>query len=371
MIQSRRTFILTIFGCLAYMLNTFGQANYDLIKAPDGKNVTISSLDKHIKKVMDSAKVPGLSIAIINDSKIVYHNVFGVTNTETKLPIIDESIFEGASLSKPIFAYFAMKMVEKGVLNLDKPLYQYLEHPGIAEESKEDYKLITARMVLSHSSGFPNHAKGEKIKLPFRPGTGFLYSGEGYQYLAAVIGKLHGIGVKDDLNSLFQQVVTKPFGMTNTTFVWNDYLSTHKVFGHDTNGKPTQNSPKNGWWSGKTFNAYSSLHSESLEYARFIIALLRQEGLTSEAFDEMLKEHTHFKEDNPLKKAVGQTGWGLGLAQKPTKYGMMHLHTGNNHDFQSYMMMIPKKNFGIVFFMNGDKAIPFIEGLSRMIGPIF
>ena len=85
----------------------------------------------------------------------------------------------------------------------------------------------------------------------------------------------------------------------------------------------------------------------------------------------MLAEHTHFDVDNPLLQQVGQTGWGLGLAQKPSPYGTMHLHTGNNPGFQAYMMVLPAQKFGVVFFLNGLNAIPLIERLNESIGPIF
>ncbi|WP_203293535.1 serine hydrolase domain-containing protein [Luteirhabdus pelagi] len=348
--------------------NSFSQTQ---VRTVGGATLNIPQLDKKIDSIVEAVQLPGLSIAIVNGSDIVYHNTFGVINTETMEPVNEKTIFEGASLSKPIFAYFVLKMVEKGVLDLDKPLFEYLPHPGIAVQSQEEYKLITARMVLSHRTGFPNHSNGEPIELAFKPGTDFMYSGEAFQYLAAIIGKLNDMGFKSDLNALFQEEVTKPLYMSHSTFVWDDYLAKHKAFGHDEDGNPTQNNPSYGGWSGKTFNAFSSLHSEASEYARFLIALLQRQGLEENTFEEMFREHTRFKDDNPLKQQIGQTGWGLGMAQKPTEFGLMHMHTGNNHDFQSYMMVLPEKEFGIVFFTNSNKAIPFIQGLNAVIGPVF
>lgn len=366
---ARNTFASLILAMLT--MSCCAQSSPKKVAAVDGTTITTKQLNQKIDSIVKAVNIPGLSIAIVNDSKVVYQNTFGVTNTETKERVDAQTIFEGASLSKPIFAYFVMKMVEKGKLDLDKPLYKYLPHPGIAEASKEDYKLITARMVLSHRTGFPNHSEGKAIELAFTPDSDFLYSGEAFQYLAAVIGKVNGVGYKSDLNALFQREVTQPLNMTHSTFVWDEYLAEHKAFGHDNQGNPTQNNPSYGGWKGTTFNAYSSLHSEAKEYAQFLVALLKQEGLKKETFAEMFKEHTHFKDDNPLKQEIGQTGWGLGMAQKPTEYGMMHMHTGNNHDFQSYMMVLPEKEFGIVFFTNSNKAIPFIQGLNAVIGPVF
>lgn len=337
----------------------------------DGETVKSSNLTLAIERIMDSEEIPGLSIAIINNNEIAYHEVFGVTNSQTLERVTRQSIFEGASLSKPIFAYFALKMVEEGMLDLDKPLYEYLQHPGISPESQDDYKLITARMVLSHQTGFPNHANNELIKLAFKPGTDFMYSGEAYQYLAAVIGVQNGVGFKSELNDLFRKVVTEPLQMKRTTFVWDDYLEFHKVYGHDKDGKPTQNKPGPGRWSGKTFNAFSSVHSEASEYARFILAMLKRDGLSETSFKDMLKEHTRFKDDNPLKQEIGQTGWGLGFTQKKTPEYTMHMHTGNNHDFQAYTMFVPEKKYGLVVFTNCGKMKSFLEQFSKVFGPQF
>ncbi|RNL87893.1 class A beta-lactamase-related serine hydrolase [Sinomicrobium pectinilyticum] len=341
------------------------------ITTTEGKIIREDKLTSEIKKIMGVENIPAISIAVINNNQVVYHQALGVSNIKTRKPVDDQSIFEAASLSKPVFAYFVMKMAEKRKIDLDKPLFEYLPHPGIAPESQEDAKLITARMVLAHQTGFPNHSDGGLIKLAFKPGTDFMYSGEAYQYLAAVVGAQNGIGWKTDLNALFQREVTAPLNMTHSTFVWDDYLTTHKVYGHTKEGKPIARNPGTGYWKGNTFFAYSSLHSEAGEYAKFIVTMLKKERLQKKTFSEMLKEQTHFKDDNPLKKEIGQTGWGLGFAQKVTKDYTMHMHTGNNQDFQAYAMFIPEKKYGLVVFTNSDKMIPFLTDLSKVLGPQF
>lgn len=338
------------------------------IEAVDGSSVNTQLLEERIAFLMDSAHVPGLSLAIINDKEIVYHNVFGVQNLESKEAVTKDNIFEGASLSKPIFAYFAMKMVDAGKLDLDKPMHEYFPHPGIDSASQDYYQSITPRMVLSHSTGFPNSSQGKMISLPFKPGTDFTYSGEAYQYLAAVIGGLNGVGWRDKFNAIFEAQVTQPLGMTHTSFLWDDYLATNKVYGHK-EGSPTDNGL--GGWSGKTFNAFSSIHSEAYEYAHFIQAMLKREGLSKESFDQMLSPENTFKPDNKLLKETGQNAWGLGFAQKPTEFGTMHLHTGNNHDFQSYCMFIMERGYGIVLFTNSDKMLSLVHGLESVLGEQF
>ncbi|MDW3649213.1 MAG: serine hydrolase domain-containing protein [Bacteroidia bacterium] len=339
------------------------------IKTVSGESIKSDKLNQEIEAIMEGLDMPGLSIGIINNNELVYHEAFGVSNSETRVPLNKESIFEAASLSKPIFAYFALKLVETGKLDLDKPLYEYFPHPAIEEKDQENYKLITPRMVLSHSTGFPNHSNGAKIQLAFEPGKGFSYSGEAYQYLAAIIGMQHGVGWKAGLNDIFRKNVSLALKMEHSSFLWTDYLAQHKVYGHNAEGKPTHNDT--GGWSGETFNAFSSLHSEAAEYAKFIIAMLKQEGLTKNSFKEMLAEQNHFQESEQLYLDTGQTGWGLGFAQKPTPYGLMHLHTGNNHTFQAYTMFIPEQKYGLVVFTNSDKLLDFLAELGSVIGEQF
>ena len=101
-----------------------------------GVEVSTDSIDIFLKSRMDSLNIPGLSIAVRNDSKVVYHNTFGFANVEKKLPVTDKTIFEAASISKSVFAFFVMQFVEEGKLDLDKTLYEYLPYQDIANDDK-------------------------------------------------------------------------------------------------------------------------------------------------------------------------------------------------------------------------------------------
>lgn len=110
----------------------------------------IARLEQRIPQLMQDGEVPGLSIALIREAKLVWHHGFGVKNAETKEPVTDSTIFEAASLSKPVFAYAVLKLVDGGKLDLDKPLNQYLpgnydndavggNHPALAWLHYEPY----------------------------------------------------------------------------------------------------------------------------------------------------------------------------------------------------------------------------------------
>ena len=346
--------------CMSLVVS--GQNSITFFETPSGRQLDTKAFDEQIEAAMEAAAVPGLSIAIINDNEIVYQGAFGVTNLETETEVEHETVFEAASLSKPIFAYFVMKMAEKGIIDLDEPLHTYLPYPYVKDNDKR-VQDITARMVLSHSTGFPNWANGKLVELKYTPGNGFSYSGEAYQYLAAVIGQLNEVGWKEKLNEIFLEEVAKPLGLSQTSFAWNVAFAEHKAFGHK-GGKPTDNTT--GGWNGKTFGAGYSLHSNAKDYAKFLVAMLQEQGLSENSFQLMKAEQNPIPEGHELR-GIGQTGWGLGFARRPTENGMRYLHTGNNHDFQSFCSFNPDNGFGIVFFVNGDKAEDFLNELGPIL----
>jgi CubicO group peptidase (beta-lactamase class C family) len=329
------------------------------IKTLSGKEITVAEMDEYLKAKMDSLGMPGMSIAIINDAKIVYHRALGVTNVDTKEKVTDGTLFDGGSLSKPPFAFLVMKMVEKGILNLDQPLYTYLPYPDIAYDKR--YKLITARMVLCHTSGFVNWRflnKDNKLELKFTPGTSFGYSGEGYEYLANVVAHLNNIP-KNGLQDLFEKEVTVPLGMQHAYYTWNDYLEKHRASGH-VDGKVFSTEWGTSAKNPNFFAAYS-LQTEAISYANFLIAMIREEGLKKTTFDEMLKVHV------VAPSKTDSTLWCLGIIKRHSEFGDEYLHDGNNYNFTCAFMFNQEQKFGYVFFTNCNKGIKFNKKLEPFL----
>ena len=324
----------------------------------NGKHFSFSGMDTFLKSQMDSIGIPGLSFALINDEQIVYHRTFGVTNVETSQPVSNETIFDAASMTKTPFTVLVMKLAEKGILDLDKPLFTYLPYPDIAHD--ERYKLITARMVLSHTSGFPNWRRfneDKKLDIKFTPGTQFLYSGEGYEYLANVIAHLMKIE-KNDLQELFNEEISKPFGMDKTYFTWNSWLEEHQAAGH-VDGKVAE-----GWGidsENPGFYASYSMQTEAVNYARFIIALMNEKGLKKESYDDILKVQF------PDASEPGKNQWGLGIAILPSEFGNEYSHGGFNLNFSSNFMFNKKQKFGYVFFINCNKGSDLNKKLLKFL----
>ena len=346
------------------------------LRAFNGKNISPAELDRFIRMQMDSLGMPGISIALINNNRVVYHRALGVSDIDTKKPVDGASIFEAASMSKTAFTYFVIKMVEKGVLNLDTPLCRYMPYPDIDRDNR--YKLITARMVLCHKTGFPNwryfekpdsalHVKYGDLWIKFTPGTQFSYSGEGYHYLAQVVAFLNHRNLKT-LDALYQQEVSKPLGLTHFNFSGNDYISQHKVSGHvkgKSVGKPWGRAfpDEDSTW----FEAAGSLHTEAIDYSRFLIALMEHKGISKASLDEMLKEQVQVPKDSEVFTNDGDTAWGLGIGIIPSPYGTIYEHGGNNGDFQSGFRYIKAEKIGYVFFTNCDQGNIFNNNLTNFL----
>src|ERR1700733_1552304 len=194
----------------------------------------IEQLQKDVPDLMQKADIPGISIALIRDGKLVWTGSFGVMNADTRKPVTAESVFEAASLSKCVFAYGVLKLVDEGKLNLDTPLTRYLgNNYGVPDPR---INLITARLVLTHSSGFPNWREFDNSKIlqiHFNPGEKWSYSGEGVVYLSKVVEKITGVPLED----FMQQTVLKPLGMTASSYTWSAKYDPIKAYRHDDFGK--------------------------------------------------------------------------------------------------------------------------------------
>jgi len=336
------------------------------IRSFNGNLISKVKMDTFIEHQMDSLNMPGLSIAFINDDKIVYHSVLGVKNIETLEKVDNSTIFDAGSMSKTVFSFFTMKMIDDGILDLDTPLYTYMEYPDISYD--ERYKLITARMVLSHTSGFPNlryldeqgnyNPKG-KLTIQFEPGTKFQYSGEGYEYLAKVIAHIKGV-TKSELQGLIKTVIFEPLAMKNSSFVWNDYIEKHRVNGHF-RGKLNK-----GYGSSAkdpNFKASASLQTESKEFSNFLLALINTKIVSEKSLKELLKVQSKKLATERSKEQK----YGLGIVIEESDYGINYSHGGDNLSHTTLYMFNLEKKVGYVFFTNSENRNKFQINLLDFI----
>ena len=293
----------------------------------------INVVEKLTSELMNELNVPGVSISIIQKNKIVYSKPFGVADANTETQVDDKTMFEACSMSKPVFALLVLKLVEQGKLDLDKPLYSYLPENFICEDD-EYSKQITARMILSHTSGMPNWRKGDEernapIPIYFKPGTRFNYSGEGIYYLQRVVEKITNQSLEDYAKeNLFDKL-----GLTSTSFVWKDNYDKQIATGHNAEGKC--NERKKYIHS----NAAYTLYTTADEYAKLIIEILKppnqidyslSKSMINEMLSHQVRVDTRDVIDRPGRNYGLFTFRGLGWAIDSTITGDVVYHSGAN-----------------------------------------
>jgi CubicO group peptidase (beta-lactamase class C family) len=355
------------------------------LRLVDGRSVPTTELEAFIERTMEKANVAGLSCAVINDGRVVYRKAFGHKDKSTGARNDEETVFAAASFSKPAFAYLVMLLAEEGVIDLDKPLHEYLarplyEVPAYADlESDERYKLITARMVLSHSTGFPNLRfldPDGRLKFLFSPGERHSYSGEGISLLQMVIEEMTG----EDLETLAQERIFYPLGMTHSSYVWQAAYEGNAASPHDEFGRPRGLSIQGLQGIGPS--AGGSMATTAGDYARFIsLGILNVEGKRKSTVDEMLRPQIaiHYRnmfgpgaweETDPYQDI--HLAWGLGWGRFDTPYGRAFFHTGHGGGWQNYTVTYADKGIGIVLLGNSDNFESVAqEILEKAIGDVY
>lgn len=174
---------------------------------------------------MQIAGVPGVAIAVVERGQLAWSKSFGVKNILTRDPVDENTLFEAASMTKPVFSYVVMRLVDEKRLDLDKPLVAYLRPMNLGKDPNLD--VITVRHVLEHSTGLPNWSS-EPLVTSSAPGSVYTYSGEAMIWLQLVVEKIMGKG----LGSVMREKLFDPAGMSHSTFGWDEAIAKSAVFGH-------------------------------------------------------------------------------------------------------------------------------------------
>lgn len=299
---------------------------------------TTASLKEKIPELMHEFSVPGMTVAVVRDGKVEIINSFGTADATNQRPIDSETVFEVASLGKPVCAYMTIKLAEEGKFNLDLPLVNYV--PDLFASTDPRLKAITARMILSHSSGLPNFGNGPSEMLLFDPGSEFSYSGIGFEKLQLVLERVAG----RPLNALAKELVFEPFGMTSTSYVWRDDFESRFAFGNDKNGNQMD-------LSRRPHNAHAawSLYSTSKDYANFVARLLdTSNSVASEMFSAQIA-------------VTEEIVWGLGWGLQSTEPNRSFWHWGSNPGYRAYVVGYPVEGIAVVVLSNSESLFKLIE----------
>lgn len=317
-------------------------------------------IEEEAPRLMEEFHVPGVSIAIVEDNRIAWTGTWGVKRAGTDKRIDKRTLFEAASMSKPLFTYAVLQLVEQGKLELDRPLVEYLEKPYL--DDQPEHKLITARMVLTHTTGFPNWREGGwknggPLKVNFKPGSKYGYSGEGFLYLQRVIEYVTGEKVSPFTN----RVLLRDIGMNNSSFDFDENRIDDYSGGHDHDGN---------FKTGRSFylegNAAFSLYTTPSDYARFLIEIMKNDrsarhSLSTKSIEAML---------TPAVKATGRhNGWrGLGWQIHETDSGNRISHSGSNGSgFRCHSRFYPHRKSGIVIMTNSYSGEKLWKKLIELV----
>ena len=246
------------------------------ITRPDGGQLTPAQIDSSVRRLIQAAHVTGAGVALFHRGKIVYLDAYGLRDTEKDLPLTPDSVMTAASLNKSAFATAVMRLVERGTLDLDKPIEQYLGKPLGDFDSYADLAgdprtaKLTLRVLLDHTTGFANFRGLEddhKLHIHYDPGTHYGYSGEGFNLAQFVVEKATG----KSATALMREELYTPAQMTRSSMVWEPRFESDFANGYDEYGRSLgperRNSPV----------AAGSMQTTLRDYALFLSALMRGE----------------------------------------------------------------------------------------------
>lgn len=354
--------------------------------AISSKSAPVERVD--IPALLQLASVPGMAIATVRGADVSVEG-FGIRRVGTEDKVTGDTVFEAASLSKPVFASIVMQLATEGAIDLTRPLVSYLPLPNPADERA---KSITATHVLGHSSGWRNWRNSRDVALTtdFPPGSKFSYSGEGYFFLQRVVEKLTGKG----LPRLARERVFDPLGMKSSGFIWRPELDAALASPHTNRGQPMDSFNAR---SGKAFaglvaemgkpveewtaedvekalprmdanipvlpnnmmpNAAASLVTTARDYGTFIRWLFGAGPVQGghRVLDRMIVRQSTINQS---------LGWGSGIGLEEAGGRKYIWHWGDNPGFKNFVVGEPATGSAMVIFTNGNAGQRVYERVIR------
>lgn len=347
-----------------------------------------SSIDAEARKLLTRTHANGLALSVIDRGKVTYTRTFGIRNAKGD-SLTPDTVMYGASLTKSVFAYTVMQLVDQGKLNLDTPIKNYLDQPlpaygpdpvfpdkyGPYKDLADDprWEKITPRMALTHSIGFSNFfflEPDQKLRIHFEPGTRYSYSGEGLILLQFVIergSKAKGLGL--DVGDLTQANFDR-LGMTRTSLVWRDTFAGNLADGWNDQGKPEEHDERS------KVRAAGSMDTTITDLSKFVAALVRGDGLSAAARAEITKRQLHIatahqfppsQPDLPVEKQRKDLYAGLGVVVFDGPQGHGFFKGGHNGSTANTMVCLESSQRCVLILSNDVRAEAGFADLVRFI----
>ncbi|MGA8272959.1 MAG: serine hydrolase domain-containing protein [Candidatus Sulfotelmatobacter sp.] len=345
-----------------------------------GSKISPAQIDATAARLMDAAHVTGLGIAIFNEGRVVYLKAYGYRDKEKNLPLTPASLMTAASLTKAAFATMVMQLVHERIIDLDKPVYQYLpkplpEYPAYTDLANDPrYKQITMRMLLDHTSGFPNWRwlmDDKKLRIYFTPGARFAYSGEGIDLAQTVVETV----TKKSIYELMDQRIFQPLGMTRTSMV------SEKRFEDDHASRYDEQEKSLGQEFRQRADAAGSMQTTLRDYARFAQAVLSGTILDEKERKLMLSPQIQIVSKHEFPSLATETttenqairlSYGLGWGLYWTPYGKAFFKEGHDAGWRHYVVCFDKLKIGMLIMTNSSNGEDIYSSLlERLLQDIF
>lgn len=309
----------------------------------------LNRLDELVPRLMLENNIPGLALSVIGKSSESVTRSYGVLNSESDNPVINTTVFEAASTSKPMFARVVMELVEQNMLTLDEPLSDYLEFESIANDERSH--LITPRMILTHTSGLPNAlSRGERPSITFEPGTQYQYSGWGFRYLQNVIEEL----TARTLTEVMREELFDPLDMTEASYLWKEEFEDIAADGHGSDGEFSREMVKL-----TAEYAEGGILINIIELSRFLEHTLVEYQSGNPILNAMISPSVQVS-DHGNKGSMWR---GLGWALERTPQGLSIWHGGSNGAFKAFLFLDLEQEAGLAFLANSSNGLTIVPDI--------
>ena len=303
-------------------------------------------LEGLIPELMAKGGVPGLAAAVIRGGAVVWIRGFGVANAASATPVTAGTVFEAASLGQPVFAYAVLRLAQRGGFDLDRALPAYA--PNYDVNGDQRIWRITARRVLSNTTGFPNRRRGSELTIDFDPGERFSYSEEGYAYLQKAVETVTGL----PLDEFVQREVFGPLGMAASGYVWRAAYETTAAVGHDYLQQPVLAPAR------AKANGASSLYTTANDFARFLAEMLHPRLLDPATVAKMLRPEVEVS-----KGLAWALGWGIEQAGARSFFW----HWGDDIASRGFAIGCRETGDGVVVLTNSENGLSVAEPIVAAV----
>ncbi|MGB7192541.1 MAG: serine hydrolase domain-containing protein [Collimonas pratensis] len=326
---------------------------------PAGEAEQQAQLDQDIPQLLEQDAIPSVSIAQIRNGKVVLFAAYG--EQSDGVPATPATLYNAASLTKPLTAEIILRLVSKGEIELDEPMDRYWLDPDIAADPR--HALLTPRLALSHRTGFPNWRDGkEGLRILRQPGVKWGYSGEGYRYVAHFAENKSG----QDFEELAQTYLFKPLAMTETSYSSKDWFKGRIAVPANAAGEAVQ--PQ----FASRFNAADLLYTTAYDYGLFIAGVLADQGLSPAVARERGKIQVSMMDEMCQGKLAEScppnAGFGLGWQILAFKDETLLMHTGKDEGVFTFAYLNRTSRDGAVILTNSDNGykivLPVLERLN-------